>query len=38
MKLLGTKFYIPTRSVFKCFNVNILDYYFITYKSAFVGV
>jgi len=25
-------------SVFKCFNMNVLDYYFIVYKSALVGV
>jgi len=30
---------IETRwSVFKCFNVNILDLYFIIYRSALVGV
>jgi len=25
-------------SVFKCFNMNLLDLYFIVYKSALVGV
>jgi len=25
-------------SVFKCFNMNVLDQYFIVYKSALVGV
>jgi hypothetical protein len=25
-------------SIFKCFNINILDYYIIVYRSATVGV